>query len=167
MGNRRRGDTVIVYQRTAYELLASWECYMYRFRLQPILDLQPLRLMDGSDLRPGDCLTRMRGKRSGAGYQDLRLISGHLIFQGLHVDLDGRACLFRYSEDTTEPDLFYGGYAHQDDLGGLYLIYSTPAVASRVIETTLVDRVGGATSIGAESRNLRQPTAWLAGPVVP
>lgn len=136
MGKRGK-VSVLVYQRFGYKLICYENCFIYEFSEPPKLDETPLTLGDGFVMCVGDGFTKIGGKFTSAGYRTIDLASGKLIYAGRHNDLDGEAVLFRYSE-VKEQTVFYGGYTGLS--APLTLLFSTPALAGRVIETTRVVR---------------------------
>lgn len=132
---------VTAWEYDDYTLLGTRECHVFKFRAPPILDLRPLTLGDGSPMLPGDRVTYFGGRYTSAGYSRLHLKEGFLEYRGIHrggPDPDGYAVLFHWSE-RDDPLLYYGGYLIED--APLKLVYTTPAVSGRIIETTTVHRV--------------------------
>lgn len=131
---------VAAYERDGYRLLATPHCYVFEFERPPIdIDAAKVLLGDGSVLHPGDCITTIGGKNTAAGFTTIKLSAGHLIWAGFWNERrrPDTYALFRYSR-IADPTVFFGGIVHSTM--PLSIFHSTPAVAGRRIETTLVVR---------------------------
>lgn len=129
---------VLSYDRPAYEMQATDNCYIFQFKMPPYLDGRPRRLGDGSMMAPGDRFYIIGGNHSSASHVTIRLLTGHLEFAGFFSDEQGEIALFRYSH-VDDRLCFYGGFVIGND--ALLLTFSTPARSARLIETTRVGRV--------------------------
>lgn len=120
-------------------MLATGNCYVFLFKVLPLLEQNPMRLADGMEIVPGDKLIRLGGKKTSAGFSSIHMLPGSTLeYAGIFTDVEGEAMLFRQS-GLFEPHVFYGGFiiCHNP----LTLCFSTPARSSRIIETTACEKV--------------------------
>lgn len=97
------------------------------------IEPRELTLACGRQLRPGDRVTQMGGKRKSAGFHNIRMIDGHwLVYLGTVTALDGDLCLF---QTGPEPKDRYVGFQILSS-PPLTLHRYTPSLASRIVETT-------------------------------
>ncbi|MES2042558.1 MAG: hypothetical protein V4475_01715 [Pseudomonadota bacterium] len=132
-GNARK------YHFVGYDLWATENCWVFEFRTPAVPGLSDISydLGDGSRLHVGDRVSRLGGERTSAGFRDVHLVAGYLEYVGAFRHCGNWTLLFRYSE-CADPAIYYGfGIA---GVAPLQLCFSTPAVASRLVQTTLVER---------------------------
>ena len=132
-GNR----ACLVYDRPGHRLIATDNSWVFEFVSPPLLHDVSYALGDGSVLHLDDRIIRFCGLRTSAGYRDLHLSCGHLRYAGALRDGDGWTLLFRWSE---LPDhLVYFGF-NVIAINPLLLAFTTPGLASRLVQTTFVTR---------------------------
>lgn len=130
---------VLEYDRPSYQMLATGNCYIFLFKVLPLLEQRTVQLGDGMEIIPGDRLVRLGGKKSSAGFSSIHMLPGSsLEYAGIFPDAEGEAMLFRQS-GLFEPHVFYGGFIVSVD--PLTLAFSTPARSSRLIETTACEKM--------------------------
>jgi len=130
------------YQRAFYRMLATDNLYVFEFESLPLLNAEDLLLGDGSVLRPGDRLVKFGGRNTSASYRTIHLIHGSLRYDGVFIEPDSpegpkETVMFSYSLNAA-PLLRYG--ANIIKRAPLLMCFSTPAVSSRLIETTTIER---------------------------
>lgn len=130
----------IEYEQMNYTLIATFNSFLFRFDRPPVLDEQPIKLENGSDMKVGDGFIELYGDHTSAMFRGLHLSEGFLVYKGLFANLEGRAVLFHYHHPghEIESTLFYGfmiNEAKPDEF-----VFSTPARAARAVETKYVVR---------------------------
>lgn len=129
---------VLTYERPYYEMAATENFYIYQFKSLPFLNPVTFVLGDGSPIRPGDRFTKIGGKHKSACFRIIHLVSGYLEYVGTFDEPGNlQTMMFSYSE-VPAPHILYGGPIIS--LNPLTLCFSTPAVSSRLVETTVIER---------------------------
>lgn len=135
----KRGMTkVLVYDRLEYELIATFNCWVFRFFRPPALKVDPVILADGRPMAVGARLTRAHGKKTSAGYSDFHLCDGNeLRFAGTYTNLDGEILCFEFWQHGKRmgTPLEFHGFATMTPVSRDW-VFSTPAVAGRIVETS-------------------------------
>lgn len=137
----KRGHTkTLHYERIDYVLVSTFNCYVFQFRQPPELDTRPVFLTGGRLMKVGARLTRAHGKKTSAGFSDFHLIDGNEFrFAGTFNNLDGEILCFEYwSAGERKNAPWYYGFATMAPVSRDW-VFSTPAVAGRIVETSLCE----------------------------
>lgn len=126
-----------------YIRITGRHCEFIGFREAPLIAPEEVKLANGQCIRPGDLILKMGGKRTSAGYFRLEMIEPHsLEFQGVFENEGSKLLLFHKHDGEKiqpmthdeYPFLFIAYHLLQD--GGKWM-FCTPAIAGRLVETTL------------------------------
>lgn len=146
MGKKAKG---IRYPGFLYDRVAMWDSFLFLFRRRPELSASPQELGDKSLMVPGDRFTTIRGGHTSAGFTRVRMLPGcALEYAGSITDLTGTALCFRQVVGGRVEDMPVDGYAAafigwmRTGIDGCW-VYSTPARAGGVVETTTIVRANG------------------------
>jgi len=138
----RKPRRVPVYTEFAYDKFSVWECWFFGFHTKPRLSTTPVQLQDGRMLQVGEILVKLGGKRTSAGFVDLTFYKGSgFELAGTFKSLDGDIVCFHQWQNGKRKKMtldnykaVYCGYAISEGMPGQW-IFSTPAIAGRVVET--------------------------------
>jgi hypothetical protein len=144
----------LVWPRLLYDLVATWDCHAFEYWEAPVIDRRPCRLGSGRMMNPGAMLKRAHGKRTSAGWSDFHLAEGAFRFLGFtpaspepgrEGEDPGELVLFDYVRRGRKvgPPLTFYGFHVVDEKEGVWA-FCTPAVAGRLVETTLCEFAPGA-----------------------
>lgn len=118
----------LVDERLTVTLLADSHCCWAEIPAAGI-EPAPLKLPDGREIRPGDRVTRLGGRKTSAGYTTVRMIEpGFLVYRGENRSLDGTLVVFDTEPAQSHRVVFW---RH-----GFNLYHFTPACSGRLVELT-------------------------------
>ena len=150
---------VSVHDEGAFDRIATDNCYIFGFRTAPHFNLTSIPLADGTAMAPGDCFIEFSGAKTSAGYPAVALVAGHLQYIGLTSIADFKLLCFEYWKEGSLvcPN---GGEYQSAYYGFIYLdkehwFFSTPALSGRVVQTEIVVRLPGSTSLIPDQAKIR------------
>ena len=147
---KKGNKTVIVWERVHYDLVATGDCYLFSFRDKPELSTDPILLQDGSLMYPGDAITESRGRHTAAGFHHIIMDRGYAIRytgsynSGEQNEAGSKMLCFEQLKDgdllpLTSPSMGHTFIGYLETFEHSWL-FCTPAIASRIVETSIVKR---------------------------
>lgn len=142
--------SVQVWDRTAYKLVATYDCYLFSFFTPPVLSPEPVMLQDGTYMHPGDQIIEAKGKFRSAGFHHIIMNDGYAIrYAGSYSGEAKEAnspmlCFEQYKDGQLLPIDFPPGcktYIGYLEMFNSSWLFCTPSIASRIVETSFVKRV--------------------------
>lgn len=119
---------VLEYKKPSHTEVSTF-CCLILIGDDILPDDTPLELADGRKAPPGSAFTRLGGKKTSAGFEDLTF-TDPFIYYGHWTGSGERYALFRQA-GRPGPGKWFAFYDSGEEL-----IFHTPARAGRVIETT-------------------------------
>lgn len=139
---------VLVHEEEGFDRIATGNCYIFGFHEPVTYDATAIELADGSSMSPGERFTFIGGDNTSASHRRIDLVDGFLEYAGRVIISGFKLLCFNYYLGEGQlfvPDESYAcshyGFIQLDDSSKW--MFSTPGIASRLVETSKVKRYVG------------------------
>lgn len=138
--------TIRMWTREGFTLIGTDDGYMLGFNIHPQLEPEKVELRSGKKIKPGMKLTKIGGEKTSAGYRNIDMLPGCAIrYLGKYITDSGEdefVCFEQVHDGHDRalcvPGFLWVCFAFQVLPTGDWM-FTTPAVAARVVQTTIVE----------------------------